>query len=201
MSQDKSAIEIIREFARKTGREAIFTEKPYPSTAMQRIVYHRRTIYLEGINNKAICFASFADSREFGKYALFSGIFMPVELPLSTTISIRNKDILDKLNPFNKKKMPSSGIPSYDAKTVISGNDPLSVKKIFQERRFQRLVDQSLPLAPGIVIAVNEANIGFIPEFKGKSHLGIFITREWITDTSMIEGLFNIAGQFTSYPQ
>jgi hypothetical protein len=196
MSEEKSAIDLFNDYARKTGRELIYKEQPYPSTAMQRITYHRRTLYLNDRTADNICFACFADSREFGKYALFSGIFMPVDLPLTCHISIRNKDILDKLNPFNKKKLLKTGIPAYDAKTVITGNDPLAVKKIYQERRIQQLTDLALPLDPGIVIAINEAGIDFIPSFKDKPHLGIFTTTEWITDNSLIDKLYTIAERF-----
>lgn len=196
MNKEESAIDPIKDYARKTGRELIYKERPYPAVAMQRNIYHRRTLYLKGTLGNTPCFACFADSREFGKYALFSGIFIPVDLPLTSNISIRNKDILDKINPFNKNKQLKTAIPSMDRKTFITGNDPLAVKKIFQERRFQQLTDKALPLDPGIVIAINQADIGFIPAFENKSHLGIFITNEWITDTRLIEKLYNIAEQY-----
>ena len=134
MSKDESAIDLLNEYARKTGRELIYKEQPYPSAAMQHITYHRRTIFLKDKNRDNIYFACYADSREFGKHAQFSGVFMSADFPLSWTINIRNKDFLDKLNLFSKNKFQKTGIPSYDAKTCVTANDPLAVKKIFQEK-------------------------------------------------------------------
>jgi hypothetical protein len=192
MESERTSIELLNDFARKTNRKVESSEKPYPTAKLHRVTYHRRTLFMPNDVNEGSYFVCFGDSREFGNYAVFSGVFTSIDIPSSSRIIVRNKDILDKLNPFGKKKYCKTGIPTFDAMTRIEANDPVMVKKIFQERKMQNLVKHAIKLDPGIIISINDADVDFVPGLKGKSQLGIFITREWILDPRLIERLFNI---------
>lgn len=196
MEKDKSAQDVLKEFAKSSDREFEYKEAPYHSAMMSKITYHRRKIYIPNGKSFYVCFA---DSKEVGPKALFSGVFMPYEAPLSTTMEIRKKDVLDKLNPFGKKNQCKTGIPSFDSLVRITSNEPAAVKRIFQDRNIQHLVRDAFKLDPVIIIGINDLDLGFVPELKGKSHLGVFTQQEWIIDGGKIEKLFNLIEMDTGY--
>jgi len=187
MSDHNSTVEVLKTFANRTGREFDYTETPHPSAMMHKVTYHRRTVYIPDGNTN---FACFADSKEMGPQALFSGVFIPYEASSSTTIVIRKKDIIDKLNPFGKKKTCTTGIPTFDSLVRITSNEPAVVKRIFQDRYIQNLVREAFKLDEVITIGINDLDLGFVPALKGKTHLGIYTQQEWITDAKLIEKLF-----------
>lgn len=189
MSDHNSSVEVLKTFANRTGREFDYTETPYPSAMMSKVTYHRRTVYIPDGNKN---FACFADSKEMGPKALFSGVFVPFEAPQSTTIVIRKKDILDKMNPFGKKKTCTTGIPTFDSLVRITSNEPAVVKRIFQDRNIQNLVREAFKLDMVIIVGINDLDVGFVPALKGKSHLGIYTQQEWIQDSKRIEQLFHL---------
>jgi len=189
MNDHNSTVEALRKFANRTGREFDYTETPYPSAMMHKVTYHRRTIYIPDGNKSFVCFA---DSKEMGPQALFSGVFVPFEASTSTRVVIRKKDIIDKLNPFGKKKTCNTGIPGFDSLVRITSNEPAFVKRIFQDRNIQNLVSDAFKLNEVIIIGINDLDLGFIPTFKGTSHLGIYTQQEWIVDGKMIEKLFHL---------
>lgn len=189
MSDHNSTIEALKTFASRSGREFDYTETPYPSAMMSKITYHRRKIYIPNGKSFYVCFA---DSKEMGPKALFSGVFMPYETPQSTTIVIRKKDVLDKLNPFGKKDRCKTGIPSFDSLVRITSNEPAAVKRIFQDRNIQNLVRNAFKLDPVIIIGINDLDLGFVPALKGKSQLGVYTQQEWILDGKRIEKFFDL---------
>jgi len=200
MNENQSSLETLKEIAKRTGREAVSSEIPYPSAAIHKVTYHRRTLYFPNNSYENSYFVCFADSKEFGNHAVFSGVFFPIDIGSSTHMVIKNKDILDKINLFGKKKFLKTGIPSYDSRVLIKGNDAVAVKRLFGEKRMKNLIDHTLKLHPGIIVAINDADVNFVPGLKGKSNLGIFITREWIMEVDLIEKLFIIAEQFMLEP-
>ena len=71
MDNDKTAIEILREFAKHSGRKVEFSEKPYPSLPLQPVTCHRRTLYIPNNLNEISYFLCFGDSKEFGDHATY----------------------------------------------------------------------------------------------------------------------------------
>ncbi len=193
MEKEKTAQEILQEFAHRTDRDFDYKEVPYPSSAMMsKITYHKRTLVIPENSNHTSYFVCFADSKEMGPKALFSGVFMPFDIPKSTSVVIRKKDVLDKLNPFGKKNFCKTGTPTFDKQYQISSNDPTVVKRIFQERPVQKLVRDAFKIEGVIMVGINEVDVDFVPGLKGKSQLGIYTQQEWITDGRKIENLFAI---------
>jgi len=192
MKNDKSSLEILRSFAKRTGRDFNFTETPYPSAALHKVTYHRRTLYIPNDINENSYFVCFGDSKELGTKALFSGVFISADLPVSTSMTARKKDVLDKINPFGKKKYCKTGTPSFDSQVRITADDAAAVKRIFQDRKIQKLVTDAFKLDAGIIVGFNDVDVNFVPLLKGKSHLGIYIQQEWILDGKLIDKLFNL---------
>jgi hypothetical protein len=184
-----SSIEKLKEFARKTGRQIEFKENSYPPVPPNNITYHRRTLYIPNGSSYFVCYA---DSKEMGPQGLFSGVFIPIEMHASFRVVFRKKDILNKINIFQKKKYLKSGIPGLDSKVSIESQDQASVKRILQDRKMQNKIINGLNSADAMIAGVNHMNIDFVPEFKGRSHFGIYTQMTWIEDTKTIENLFRI---------
>jgi len=193
MENEKSSIEILKEFASRTGRKLEYTEKPYPSTAIHPVTYHRRTLYMPNNDGGTSYFACFGDSREFGKYSTFSGVFIHCPVSASIEIEFRNKDILDRFNPFQNKKTHSSGYRNFDSNVIIKGNDQRAVHKLSDKSQVRELILKTFKIDSALIIGVNSDPLNFVPGFKGSSNLGIFMIEEWILDTKQIEKLFEIA--------
>lgn len=184
-----STIDKLKEFARKSGREIEFKEKSYPPAPPNNVTYHRRMLYIQDGNRFFVCFA---DSTGMGADALFSGVFIPYQLPRDFQMLARKKDIMDKLNPFGKKKTCKTGIPSIDSKIRIESGYPAEVKRMLQDRGMQNKIIDGLSLTDAMQAGVNHMNVDFVPELKGKSHFGIYTQMTWIEDTKIIENLFGI---------
>ena len=193
MENDSSSIGILKEFASRTKREVEYTEKPYPSTVIHPVTYHRRTLYIPNNPDKTSYLVCFGDSREFGKYATFSGIFIQCPVPDSVEIEVRHKDILDRFNPFLNKKTHSTGYRNFDSKVIIRGNDQRVVHRIYDKSQVRDLTLKTFKINPALIQGINMDPLNFVPELKGHSNLGIFMIDEWILDTKMIEELFQIA--------
>ena len=200
----KTTIEILSEFAKLSGRKVVSTETPYPSSALHPVVRHRRTLYMPNNQEKTSYFVCFGDAKKFGDHAIYCGMFIPisisftglVELPISTTVNIRKRNILDKLNPFLPKNSFSTRNRDFDSKFVITGDKTAEIKRIFNNNEIQNLVMEALALEGGLNIAINELNPEFVPALNNKSHLCILRKREWLLESSLIENLFDIIERF-----
>jgi len=69
MENEKSAIDICKEFAKDTNRSIEFSEIPYPSSVLHPVTYHRRTLYIPNNIEGTSYFLSFSDTKEFGDYS------------------------------------------------------------------------------------------------------------------------------------
>ena len=193
MTRDKTAIEILTEFAKRSGRHIEFEEKPYPSAGpLHPVTYHRRRVCIPNNPKNTSYFICFGDSKEMGEMATFSGVFVPINFPSSFKMKVRTRDLMDNLNPFPKKDIIKTGIRQFDSAVVITGDDPIKVRIFFNNRDIQKLVIRALKLDESFILAVNELNTDFVPGLKGQSHLGIYTTQEWILDSKRIEAIFTL---------
>ncbi len=193
MNEEKSSIEILKEFARRTHRRVEYSEKSYPD--VYPVTFHRRTLYVPDNEFESSYYVCFHDSKEMGEYNLFSGVFTSIDVPLSTEAKVRKKDILDKLNPKIKKHSYKTG-SNFDSKAVIMGNDADRIKRIFSKSSIQKIALKVFEPEEVFFIGINVLDVDFVPGLKGKSHFGIFTTRKWILDKEMIEKLFLLIESF-----
>lgn len=188
--QEQSTIAFFKRFAEQTAREIIYTEQAYESTFYNRVILHKRTFYIPGSKQKNSYLAGFSDPKKFGDNEIFFGVFAPVQVPEDSTLIIRKKDILDRMNPFANNQSLKTGSNYLDRKLEIAGNDTSLINRLFHSQENEKVILNSLRLFDAVRIGINHVNIDFIPELNHRSHLGIFSLQKWILDTNIIENLF-----------
>ncbi|MEA3477308.1 MAG: hypothetical protein U9R60_03950 [Bacteroidota bacterium] len=194
MEDSRSYIGTLEEYGRKTGREVNTEIKTYkrmrgigqygePETWFVSMQDHP-----SGTNYFACYYGS---NLEVGKYRTFSGVFLPVDVPLNTQLLLSQSDVLDKFSGIFSKRT-KTGFKNFDKKTLLKTNDTSLARKLFSKSAVQLEILKSYNDLTGLLIAVNEINITFIPELKGKSNVSAFIRYDWITDGKQIESLFKL---------
>lgn len=187
MNEEKSSIEILKEYASRTNRKIEYDEKIYPNT--YQVIFHRRTLFIPNNESGSSYFVCFQDNREMGEYRQFSGVFIPIEVPVTLEARIRRKDVLDKLNPKTKKRSIHID-SSFDSKFILMGNDDARIKKLFFNFTVQQLIIKMFELEDVMFIGINNVNTDFVPGLKGTSNLGVYTTQKWILERDEIEKLF-----------
>ena len=190
MEEDKSAIEILKDFALNTGRKIEFSEKHYPTRISHRGFSHVSHAIVSDKLNQNEYFVSYSDSRGFGDNANYSGFFFLMDAPAASTIKIRKKNVLDKLNPFFKQNRFSSRYSEFNTKVVIEENDIALTNRIFSNTLTQELTREILNLDDRIRVGVNNINVDIVPVLKGKSTFGIYLAGEWLLNETILEKLF-----------
>lgn len=187
MNEDKSSIEILREYARRTNRKVEYSEKSYPD--VHPITFHRRTLYIPNNEFESSYFVCFHDSKAMGEYKLYSGAFITIDVPVTLTARIRRKDWIDKMNPKIKRQTLSID-NTFDTKLLLTGNDQSRIKKIFSNNTVRGIILKAFELEEVLYMGINTCEIDFVPGLKGKSNFGIYTTQKWILERDMIERLF-----------
>ena len=189
--EDKSNIEILREFAKSTNRSIVDKEIPYPLTGIRTFQRYKRMIYVPNNSEKTSYFIWYSDPyAKIGYPTIFSGAFIPLSSRIKSRINIRNKTILDKLNIFSKTKSNNTGNKHFDSKVVISGNIDAAVKRLLSHARIQDQLLKALEIERFMNISLNEYKIDFVPEFKGTPYLSIINPQSWELEKNDIENLF-----------
>jgi len=192
MKDEKSTLQILKDFAEQSGRNIKVLEEPHSSTSLHPVTYHSRKVCIPNNKKQTSYFLYYQEPKDVSEYAMFSGVFIPIYLPSSIKIKIRKKDLLDRVNPFLKKKIYETGNQNFDSQVVITGNDKVSIKRIFGNINIQNYVLKAFEIIEGLTIAVNEVKLNFVPGFESESNLGIFSSHEWILDKYTIESLFEL---------
>lgn len=188
---DKSNIEILQEFAKSTNRSIVYKEIPYPLTGIRTFQKYRRMIYIPNNPENTSYFIWFSDPyAKIGLPTIFSGAFIPLSSRIKSSINIRNKNTLDKLNIFSKTKTNIVGSDHFDSKVIISGKLDASTKRLLMQARIQDQLLKALTIESFMNISLNEYNIDFVPEFKGKSYLSIINPQSWNLERNEIESMF-----------
>ncbi len=193
METDKSAIELLQAFASQSNREINFSKKHYPTSVLNPRFLTQSYVVIPNQTRPTSFFMSYCDLKGFGDNAFYSGIFFEIPTPLSTLIRIREKDILDKLNPFLKKSTYKTRNRAFDSRMVISENDFSWTNKIFYSTQIQNAILEILQLDKRLRIGVNAIELKHEPALEGKSNFGIYITGEWLLEEALIEKLFALS--------
>lgn len=204
MENNNSSSEILKEFARKSGRNIEYLKNPYDEEQNHwvRRVCHHRKIYIPNSTGDISYFVSFAAARSLNlnsEDVLFSGVFIPIQLPAAVNICIQKKDILDKLNIFNKNKFLKSGFEHFDARVAIKGNDPFTARKTLTSRKVREEILAAFELDESFIAGVNTVEADFVPALKNNSIFGIYSINGWILEEEKIENLFNALENIKPY--
>lgn len=191
MVQEKSAIEKLQDFALNSGRQIDFSENKYPKgTGIHPRLFSLNHAIISDKLNQSGYFVSYRDSKGIGDSANYSGFFFPIEVSDSFKIRIRKKNILDKLNPFLKSNSFKSLYYNFSSKVVIEENDISLTNRIFNNKLIQELTLEILSLDERIRVGVNNIQVDVVPNLKGKTTFGIYITGQWMLDETLLETLF-----------
>ena len=195
MEEDKTAIEELKEFAKKTNREIDFDDKTYVASGINPRNLVKQHVIISSSTNDEPYFVNYCDMAAIGDNAMYSGFFFPVEFPVSTLVKVRQKNVLDKMNLFSKKPKFKTQSRKFDSKVIIEENDERSSGKLFYSQGLQTLLLDILKLDPRLKLGVNHIKVDLVPELKGKSTLGIYITEQWLLDEAIVKKLYTLVGK------
>lgn len=193
--EEKTAVEELKEFAKKTNREIDYSDKGYVASGINPRTLKKSHAVISDSKNGEPYFVNYSDMIAMGDSAMYSGFFFPIEFPSSTLIQVRQKNILDKVNPFFKKSEFTTQSKKFDSKVFIEENDESSAGKLFYSQSTQALILEIFDLDPRIKLCVNHIDVGIVPELKKKSTLGVYITEQWLLEDEIIEKLFSLVGK------
>jgi len=188
---EKSNIEILREFAKSTNRTITDKEIPYPLTGIRTFQKYKRMVCIPNNPENTSYFIWFSDPYgEVGYPIIYSGAFIPLPSKIKSKINIRNKNILDKINVFSKTSSNKIGNENFDSKVVISGNIDDSSKRLLSQSRIQNQLLKALEIERFTNISLNEYKIDFVPDLKDTSYLSIINPQSWDLGRNNIENIF-----------
>lgn len=187
---NRTAVELLTELAAQTKREVSYEEVPYPTSAIYGVKHHKKMLYIPNGKDRKSIVVAFHDPKCMDGKELYFGVFIPLFLPNIQKLLIRERNVLDRLNPFLKKHTLTTGHRRFDSHTVVTGNDEPLLRRLFGDSETQNEVIESLKLMEGMYVGINEVNLDFAPAFWGKSNLGIFTTQTWIVEADLIEALY-----------
>jgi len=189
--EDKSDIEILKEFAKSTGRTIEVQELPYPRTGIRTTQKYKRMVCIPNNSEKTSFFVWFNDPyTKIGQQLIYSGAFIPISSRIKSKLHIRNSFILDKLNFFPKAKANKLGNRQFDSKVIIIGAMDAGVKRLLSHSRLQYQILSALEIEGYITISINEFNVDFVPELSKSSTLSIVNRNGWDIEKNTIEKMF-----------
>ena len=192
----KTTIEFFSEFAELSNRKIYFSEQCYPGNVLHPVNLHKRYFYVPNTADELSFLVGFSDPKSLNSKDLFFGVFFPIVIDKSKHILIREKNIIDRLNPFFNKRTIKSNSGSFNSSVAILGNDIDLVKTYFNLNLVQNLILQSLKIEEAMYIGINGFDLNFVPAFTNKSNFGLYTRQKWIIETNKIEALFSLIEQF-----
>ncbi len=195
MEEEKSGIQELKEFAKKTKRDIDFDENTYTASGINpRNLVRQHAIISNSDENEAY-FVSYCDMVTIGDSAFYSGLFFSIDMPVSTRIKIRQKNILDKMSLFSKRSEFKTQYKKFNSKVIIEESDKGSFDKLFHSHGIQLLILDIFKLDPRLKLCVNHIDVGVVSELKNKSTLGIYITEQWLLDEAILKKLYFLVGK------
>ncbi|MRT92569.1 hypothetical protein [Ancylomarina sp. 16SWW S1-10-2] len=195
MEEEKTAIQELKEFAKKTKRDIDCDEKTYVASGINPRHLVKQHVIISNLADNEAYFVSYCDMAAVGDSAMYSGFFFPIEFPSSTLIKVRQKNILDKMKLFSKKLRFKTQSRKFDSKVIIEENDERFSGKLFYSQTLQSLILEIFKLDPRLKLCVNHIDTGIVPDLKNKSTLGIYITEQWLLDEQLIKKLYVLVGK------
>ena len=189
--EDKSDIKILKEFAKSTNRAIHAKEVPYPlpKLRVQTILKFKRTVCIPNNPEKSSFYVCVNDKySKIGESTVYSGSFIPLPSKTKSRVTLRKRNILDKLNIFSKPN--GIGVSYFDSNVVISGDIDQELKKILYRSQVQKEIIDALKIESNTEILIGQYRIDFIPELSIGPHLSILNRYGWETDKNKIEKYF-----------
>ena len=190
--EEKSDIEILKDFARSTNRKIVVKESLYPRTGFGTTQKYRRMVFIPNNSGNTSFFIWFNDPYfKIGQSTIFSGAFIPLSSRIKSRLYIRNRTILDKLSVFSKTKAGKIGSGNFDSKVVISGDIDAAAKRLLSQSSIQTQILKALDIASFTNVSINPHKIDFVPELCNTPSFSIINRHAWDTDKKTIENTFS----------
>lgn len=190
--EDKSDIEILREFAKSTNRSIEVKELLYPRTGIRTTQKYKRMVYIPNNPEKTSFFIWFNDPYlKVGQTTIFSGAFIPLSTKIKSNLKIRNRYILDKLNLFARTKDYRIGNGHFDSSVLISGTLDTETKRLLSSSKIQKQILMALEIERYFNISINQYSIDFVPELNKNPNFSIINRQGWEIDKKNIEKMFS----------
>lgn len=184
-------IDEIRAFAKATHRTIVDEDIPYPLTGVRTLQKSRRWAYIPYNKENSSYFIWFSDAyAKVGDHLTFCGAFIPLESNIQSKISIRRRNVLDRLSLFSGKNTNKTGDGYFDSKVVVSGTMDSPTKSLLSQPRLQEELLSAMKMESFLNISINQFDIDFVPELQGKSYISIINTRNWTLEGDIIEEVF-----------
>ncbi len=189
--EEKSNIEILKEFANKSNRKIVAKEIQQPVSGIRKLPKYQRKIYVPYDLDSTSFFIWYSDAYGgVGYPIIYCGAFIPISSRIKSKINIRNRYIVDKFNIFSKSNKNAIGNDYFDSRVVISGNVDVAAKRFLSQSKIQDQLLAGLEIDKFINISINEHNVDFVPELKNMSYLSIINPQSWYLERDEIETLF-----------
>ena len=189
--EEKSNLEIVKDFAKSTNRIVVAEELPYPLTGIRTFQKYKRMIFIPNNKEKTSFFIWFSDPyAKIGLPTIFSGAFIPLPSNIKAKINIRSMNVLDKVNVISKAKSNKIGSDYFDSKVIITGEIDSTVKRFLTQPRIYDQLLKALKINSAINISINEYPLDFVPELSNTSYLAIINPQSWDLESVEIEKIF-----------
>ncbi len=188
--EPKTALDELTEFAGTTRRKIVTDQITYPGNLAERVTHSRKTVYIQDTVDESCFLAAYHDPKSFGDKELWFGVFFAFSVPENQSFLVREKDILDKLNPFPGNQVFKTGTNSFDSRVFITGTDHSLMTRLLCSSVIQQRIMEAFPVFPGLCFGLNNIHPDFVPSFQNASVIGLHTRRKWITDPEILEELF-----------
>jgi hypothetical protein len=189
MSNEISFKDKIEQFAKQTNRECNYKETPFTERTQKGILPRKTNVTIKSNKVENGYYFAHYNTKTIGENRIYSGFFFPIDVSREVKITLRKKDIFDKLRFSGKKEMIFIGQKDFDNKLYCEGNDERVFSNVFGTKEVQNLALETLKLKSPLKIGLNNFEIDEIDAFKEKSIFGIY-SNDWIEDIDLLENLF-----------
>ena len=190
--EDLSNLDILNEYASKTGRICTSVEKPLPLGVINKVTYHYRSFYMSDNEAANSWLVGYSNPNALHQFALFWGVFLPLPLPADAKAEIRSRNIFDTLNLFRKKNDYETSFHSFDSNVIIRGGNFSGCEKLLNNTLIQNILLDTLEKDQSMRIGINKPVCNFVPALAQSSFLSVYTCTRWIMDFEYAEHLFDI---------
>ncbi|MHC1779802.1 MAG: hypothetical protein AB9922_06145 [Bacteroidales bacterium] len=197
---DSSAIDFLREFAKKTNRSVYSDESRYPISSYRKIERYKSYAVIRDSEENNTVFVWLSDPYyAFGEYSVFSGVFIPVASKYDGSFYVRKRNVLDIFNLSNLLKTFGKNRPGFLSKVVISGKGSEQATELFSGTMAGNKILEALDISPAMRVGLNLPALNFVPELKDQNYIAIINPQDWILDKDSIESLFKLGNELGKF--
>lgn len=194
-NSEQSSLEILRDFAEKTGRKIETTSEELTSTGYLTIQQTKRTAFIPDKSDEKLIFHWYNNPKSFSSLSMYCGVFFESGLADETKISIRKKYFFDRIKPYTSGTTYKTGDYIFDHKIFITGFGFESVHNLLTKQNVQHYISEIIESDQRFKIEIHTFSPDFGP-FSGRNNMVcLYIKDYWMFDSDLIEKIFNLASK------